>query len=62
MAVRCDYCKGTGVCPYCDGTGRIKSNPHPSPRNVIGDGSGTSKCIECDGSGKCVECSGKGSK
>lgn len=59
---KCPECNGSGVCSFCDGTGRITINPHPSPSNVIGDGSGTSRCYVCGGSGKCPNCGGSGRK
>ena len=61
MAI-CKDCGGSGVCSFCEGTGRIKINMHPSPANVIGDGSGTSRCYVCGGSGKCPDCGGTGRK
>lgn len=59
---KCPECNGSGVCSLCDGTGRIKINPHPSPRYTSADGSGTSICYLCDGTGKCPDCNGTGRK
>lgn len=56
----CPDCHGDTCCPLCDGTGYIKINPHPSNPYVKTDGSGTSKCYECNGTGKCSTCGGSG--
>lgn len=56
----CPDCHGDTRCPLCEGTGLIDINTHPSKQYVIGNGSGKSKCYECNGTGKCQTCNGSG--